>query len=172
MLDELIGFVGLSSSTGVEAESGLYVDALPDISVSIVDRLVQDGTANDEWSKIEKRTLLKFRTLFVAEVNKCHKVSDLSICECLIVSNKLLIATALWYLLGAEVMMTRSASSRINAATIDRNKSKELRDYFENQFEKELTVAVNSIDVHSSDCFPEDEEPECTPLIKTVYPSF
>lgn len=159
------------SSDGVEAESGLYVDSLPDISASIIDRMVaRDGETNEEWKKIEHRTLLKFRTKFIQEVNKCHKVHDIAICECLIISNKMLLATALWYLLGAEVMLERSASSRVNAATIDRSKQKELREYLEKKFEEDLTIAVNSIDIHNSDCFPPEEVPESRPLISTAYP--
>jgi hypothetical protein len=99
---------------------------------------------------------LKFRTLFVNEVNKCHKIAKIDVCECLIASNKEILATALWYLLGAEVMISRYASSRINMSTIDRNKPKELRAYFEEQFKQELATAVSGIDIHASDCIHED----------------
>lgn len=167
--EELKGFIGLSPRSGVEAGSGLYVDSLPDISVSIIEDIIADEVSvNDKWEEIEHRAILKFRTLFVKEVNNCHKISDIAACECLILSNKLLLAHALWYLMGAEVMITRRASSRINVATIDRNKPKELRDYFESQFQKELSTAVSGIDIHSSECFPE-EEPECRKTIETVY---
>lgn len=171
MLDELKGYIGLLSGGSQEAESGLYVDALPDISL----QLLEDITTHEEdgcetWSRIEDRGILKFRTLFIAEVNKCHKVTDIKVCECLILSNKEVLATALWYLLGAEVMLTRRASSRINAATIDRNKPKELRAYFEDQFQKELSTAVASIDIHSSECFLEEEQPEPRQLITFEMP--
>lgn len=168
MLDELKGYIGCFSNAPIEAKSGLYVDALPDISVQIL----EDITTNEEsgcetWSRIEDRAILKFRTLFIAEVNKCHKVTDIEACECLILSNKEVLATALWYLMGAEVMLTRRASSRINIATIDRNKPKELRAYFEDQFQKELSTAVASIDIHSSECFEDAEDPE--PRILTTF---
>lgn len=169
MIEELKGLIGLSPKSGVEAESGLYVDSLPDISVGIIERIVADeGSVVDTWEEIEKRALLKFRTLFIAEVNKCHKVHDIDICECLILSNKLLLSTALWYLMGAEVMLTRNASSRVNLATYNQPKQKELHEYFEDMFTKELTTAVNGIDIHSSECFP-DEEPECRTVVETVY---
>lgn len=171
MLDELKGYIGLLSSGSVEAESGLYIDALPDISLQVLEDITTnevDGA--DTWSRIENRGILKFRTLFIAEVNKCHKVTDIAICECLILSNKEILATALWYLLGAEVMLTRRASSRINWATIDRNKPKELREYFEAQFQKELSTAVASIDIHQSECFPEDVQPEDRDIISFHKP--
>ena len=166
MLDELKGYIGLISGGSTEAPSGLYIDALPDISVSLLEDISRtDEDETDTWSRLEWRGILKFRTLFISEVNKCHKVTDIGLCECLILSNKEILATALWYLLGAEVMLTRHASSRINAATIDRTKSKELRAYFEDQFAKELTTAVNGIDIHASECFGEEEHPEPCQLI-------
>lgn len=171
MLDELKGYIGFRSDGNIEAPSGLYVDALPDISTSIIDRIItNEDSQTDAWERIEKRALLKFRTLFIREVNKCHKISDIDKCECLIVSNKDVLATALWYLLGAEVMLTRKESSRINAATINRDKNNELRAYFEEQFAKELEVAVNSIDVHRSPCFPAEDQPEPNAVVTIVTP--
>lgn len=166
MLNELKGYIGLLSGGSAQAPSGLYVDALPDITLSVLGDIARQGEDEvDTWSRVEERGILKFRTLFIAEVNKCHKVTDIKVCECLILSNKEILATALWYLLGAELMLTRRASSRINAATIDRNKPKELRAYLEDQFAKELSTAVNSIDIHASECFGEDEHPEPHQLI-------
>ena len=162
MLDELKGYIGLKSDGDTEAQSGLYVDALPDITLSVIEKIATNAEEDgcETWDRIETRAILKFRTLFINEVNKCHKINDIGICECLIISNKEALATSLWYLLGAEVMLTRGASSRINSATIDRNKPKELRQYFEEQFQKELSVAVHSIDVHNSECFQNGEVPE------------
>lgn len=96
MLDALKGYIGLISGGSVEAPSGLYIDALPDISLSILEDISRaDEDETDTWSRIEGRTILKFRTLFIAEVNKCHKVTEIRLCECLILSNKEVLATAL-----------------------------------------------------------------------------
>lgn len=156
MLNELKGYIGLISGGEVIAPSGLYIDALPDISLQVLDDITRDDL-HDAWSKIEDRALLKLRTLFIAELNKCHKITDIEICECLILSNKEILATAIWYLLGAEVMLTRQSSSRINVSTIDRNKPKELRAYFEDQFKQELATAVAGINIHASECIHPDE---------------
>lgn len=156
MLEELKGYIGLISGGDNTAQSGLYVDALPDISLQVLEDITHDA-GFEAWDKIEDRAILKLRTLFIAEINKCHKITDIDICECLIKSNKELLATALWYLLGAEVMLTRQTSSRINMATIDRNKPKEMRAYFEDQFKQELATAVASINIHASECIPDEE---------------
>lgn len=170
MLEELKGYIGLRSNGDIEAPSGLYVDALPDINLSIIERITTNEEDSCEtWSRIEHRAILKFRTFFINEVNKCHKIHSIDKCECLIANNKDVLATSLWYLMGSEVMITRKESSRINAATIDRSKNDDLRAYFEDQFKKELEVAVNSIDIHNSPCFP-DEQPKQNAIVTIETP--
>lgn len=165
LYEDLKDYIGLSAKLS-HAASGMYVDALPDISVDGIDRMI-DSEADIEsaWNDIQLRAILKFRTLFSAEVNRCHHVSDISKIECLIASNKEIIATALWYLMGAEVMYSRGVSSRMNSyTTLDRSKSRDIRQDLEAQFEKELHVAVAGIDIHHSACFADD----CQPAIADV----
>lgn len=140
-----------------EVESGLYLDALPDISVTIADKITPESDFDTEtiFKKIEDRSIKKFRTLFINAVNKCHNVRDISICECLIESNYELFGTSLWYLMGAEFMYERSTSSRLNRfTTIDKSKAKDLRNDLMQLFSEELESIVNSIDVNDSDCTP------------------
>lgn len=174
MIDCLFGYIGLSSAHDVQpAESGLYVDALPDISYANIERLI-DGEDNTDtlWREIERRAIYKFRTLFIRQVNQCHKLNDIGKCECLICSNKPLLATALWYLIGAEVMYARQTSSRQNTYTsLDHGKAREVRAYFEDQFERELETAVRGIDIHNSPCFDSPEEqPEDRDIIRIATP--
>ena len=163
----LIGYIGLSQEYDVQpAESGLYVDTLPDISVNDFEKLTDTTESTDTlWGEIQLRAMYKFRTMFIREVNKCHKVTDVSKCECLICQNKALLAVAMWYLLGAEVQHSRETNSRQNVYTLlDHSKARELREYFESQFEKELEIAVRGIDIHNSSCF-ESEEVDCKAII-------
>lgn len=150
MINELKGYIGLSASISV-ADSGLYVDALPDISVSTLEKLINDESSVTElWAEIENRALVKFRTLFVREINQCFKLSNADVCSCLIVENKELLATSLWYLLASEVMYERATSSRMNTyTTIDRGKAKDMREHFLGEFDKELKSAVSGIDIHA-----------------------
>lgn len=160
--DCLVGFIGLSSNVSGEVPSGLYADALPDISEASVTKLVDgEDTVKSLWKEIEKRAILKFRTFFIREINEAHKISDREKCECLICEHKDLLATALWYLIGEEIMNARATSSRMNTyTTIDRQKAKEMREAFHAQFERELEIAVHGIDVHSSSCFTCENQPE------------
>lgn len=165
--DCLVGFIGLSVNVSGEVDSGLYADALPDISETHLSKLV-DGESDvyQLWAEIEKRAILKFRTFFIREVNEAHKITNRDQCECLICEHKDLLATALWYLLGEEIMATRATSSRMNTyTTIDRQKANEMRDEFHAQFIRELQTAVHGINVHDSQCFSCTNQPEVNDLI-------
>lgn len=73
--------------------------------------------------------------------------------ESLVCNNKSLFATALWYLLGAEIMNERMYSDRLNRyTTIDLSKAKDLRTEFENIFINELNTAIEGIDISFHDC--------------------
>lgn len=168
----LIGYIGLSQKFNVQpAESGLYVDTLPDISLNDFEKLTDETEETGTlWDEIQLRAAYKFRTMFIREVNKCHKVTDIAKCECLICQNKALLAVAMWYLLGAEVQHSRETNSRQNTYTVlDHSKAKELRDYFESQFEKELEIAVRGIDIHGSSCF-DKEAVDCKNTITFATP--
>lgn len=161
MVDALKGYIGLTSSSAeTPAPSGLYVDALPDISVAQLRDIINDENGvNVLWDEIENRAIRKFETFFIREVNKTHRVNDRDKCECLIENNVSLLATALWYLLGEEVIINRIASSRVNVYTSpDRQRIKELRDYYHGQFVDELETAVENINIHASPCFSGCEE--------------
>ena len=169
-MESLYGYIGLSVNLS-EVESGLYLDGLPDISLTLVDKLTdKDGenTVAELWHKIEDRGIKKFRTSFINAVNKCHKISDVSICECLIESNYELLGVALWYLLGAELMFERMNSTRLNRyTTIEKGKARELRDAFLETFSDELSVAVNGINVNDNEC--SEYIAEETNIVSTAY---
>ena len=82
--DCLVGFIGLSSNVSGEVQSGLYADALPDISEAHVTKLVDgEDTVAKLWAEIEKRAILKFRTFFIRAINEAHKISDRDRYSCL-----------------------------------------------------------------------------------------
>ncbi len=167
-MESLYGYIGLSSRIA-DADAGLYVDALPDISIQIVTKITeQDEDINELWEVIEKRSILKFRTLFLNALNKCYAVKSIETAECLIEENKEVLATALWFFMGAEVMFERMSTSRLNRyTTIEKGKARELREAYMEVFNDELTAGVNSIDIHESDCF--DSCPQQTNIISTHY---
>ena len=168
-MDCLIGYIGLASRIGT-AESGLYIDALPDINISNTEKItdVEQNSANDVFDNVQQRSIAKFRTFFTSELNRCFKINKREIVDCLICENKGLLAESLWYLMGAEMMQERLGSNRINRfTTVDRQKSKEQQNSFMETFFTLLSNAVSGIDIHGSDCF-QDVSPECRNIIQFV----
>lgn len=73
--------------------------------------------------------------------------------DALICDNRDSFKTALWWLLGAEMMMERIyGGSRINKWTLDKTAASELKDYYHNEFEKALANCIEGIDLNTCDC--------------------
>jgi len=168
-VDCLIGFIGLSSSIGV-SDSGLYLNTLPNINIVSVNKIAdEDQHDYDQVMKdIEARAINRLRTQFIIELNRCYRVSKREIAECLICENKTLLAVALQYLMGAEMMIERINSSRINKyTTLDKITAQKTRIEFEERFNTELHVAIMGIDIENSDCF-ENKTPDHKGFITVV----
>ena len=72
--------------------------------------------------------------------------------EGVICKNKSVISTALWYLMGAELLNERLYSDRINRyTTIDYERAKALKTEFEERYYLELQMAVDGIKIQTSD---------------------
>jgi len=72
--------------------------------------------------------------------------------EGIICKNKSVISTALWYLMGAELLADRIYTDRLNRyTTIDREIAKQLRAEFEERYNVELQLALDGINIQVSD---------------------
>lgn len=169
-MDCLKGYIGMSESVG-EAESGLYLNALPGISMNSIDKIADCDQKDYEgvFKDVEQRSILKFRTLFTRELNQCFRISKRDIVECLICENRELLAVPLWYLMGAEFMLERKDSERTNKfTTVGKKGAKETYEEFMETFESELRTAVAGIDINSTPCIYHDEG-EPNNIIKVIY---
>lgn len=141
----------------VEALPRFVINSLPGISLTKIDSLANDEqeTYLQVWNDIVLRTLAKFDNLVKAEFNKCYKIVDPKIIECLVCENVDLFDLAIWYLHGTETMIEVTSSEVINRwTTIDSDKAEQLKADFYIEFQGALTSAVGSIDVNKSDCIP------------------
>lgn len=171
IINILKGYIGLSLMTSGETESGLYVDGLPDITEANVDLCTTESNAEDAWDKIETRGIRRFYSMFVRELNRTHKIHDRTKIECLIRENKEALAFALQYILGAELMHTRTNSPRINAYIgLAVNRAKELEGTFVDRASEELEDAIAGIDIHASACFDCDDQPQAADIITFTEP--
>jgi len=167
-MDCLKGYIGIDS---VSAEqSGLCLTALPDISITSINKIdpADLGDFTEMMANVEMRAILKFRTLFTIEFNRCFRVNKREVIECIICENKALLAVALWYLIGAEFMFERINSTRVNRfTTIDKIKAQKLRQEFDETFHSELAAAIPGIDIESSACI--ETELEHSGSISVIY---
>jgi hypothetical protein len=68
-------------------------------------------------------------------------------------NNRALFANALWYLIGAEILVERLSSDRINRyTTIDREQAQENLAYMQEQYKINLEQALEGINLTMGDC--------------------
>lgn len=161
ILECLTGLVGILGCTNPAPESGLYINSLPGVTLEMVDKVAdaEQITYLGVWKDIRDRGIRKFRTAFMAGLNRCYQINDRDSVECLACENKDLLATSLWYLLGRELMDERIYSNRVNAyTTIGLEEAKELRDHFQVTFEEELAAALQGMDVKNSSCLTNETD--------------
>lgn len=84
----------------------------------------------------------------------------------IVCGNKELFSNALLYLLGAELLWEQINSQRVNRyTTIDVEAAEKLRIEFLKEFDTEIGIAVNGIDISESDCCIECEAPVTKPYL-------
>lgn len=162
ILECFTGFIGILGCNAQTPGSGLYINSLPGVTLEMVDKIADSEqiTYKGVWAEVEQRGILRFRTALMAKLNECYQINERTTVECIACENKDLLATSLWFLLGAELMIERIYSNRINRyTTIDKEQAEELRDHFTVEYEKELALAVQGINVEESDCI--NNEVDC-----------
>lgn len=166
----LVNLIGISGEIGL-SKSGLYINTLPNINTVSITKIADEDQADLKkvFDDIEKRTINRFRTAFIRELNQCWKIGKRDIAECLICENKELLAVSLQYLTGIEMLTEQLNSSRINRYTsIDKITAQRTRVEFEETFRNELHVAVLGIDIPGSGCYVNEDPPEARRLITYI----
>jgi hypothetical protein len=135
-------------NTVVQPASGFYINIdLPAISLKQMDKIADEEqrTFLGLWNEIQDRAIRKFRIRVKAgykELFGVCKIQDTWFCD-----NRENLALPLLYFLGSELMFERLYSDRINRyTTIDREKAKELKAEFDDQFITHLKDALELID--------------------------
>jgi hypothetical protein len=152
-------YIGLISCEVTEPGSGLFINSLPGISNELLQAITdyEAETYKATWDEIQQETILLFRSALLAELNKCYQINKMPTVECIACENKELLAVALWYLLGSMVMNTALKNwNNSRYSTIDRESVEEIRAEYRVSFERELTNAVQGIDVEKSDCLQKE----------------
>jgi hypothetical protein len=147
--------IGIMGCDAVEAGASLYVNQLPGITLYNFSSLTNSDqrTFLDLWNNITLRTMKKFEVFVKSEINKCYKIIDDDVIECLVCEKKEKFDVALWYLHGTEVMIERTSTDELNQyTTIDFEKAEQLKADFYLEFQAALVNAVSCITPNDSDC--------------------
>jgi len=125
------------------------VNSLPGISLESIDKIAdaEQVTYLGVWDDVQTQAMIRFKVDFITEVTKCYKITRECDYETFVCDNLELLANAWRYLLGNQLMIFRIYSPRLNRfTTIDLEQAKELRDYYQVEYEKALSQAVRLID--------------------------
>jgi hypothetical protein len=133
----------------------LFINQLPGVTLENIEALADDEqeTFIGVWNDVALRTMKKFEILVKAKLNRCYKLTDKTVVECLVCEKKELFDVALWYLHGTELMIERTSTDEMSRfTTIDLEKAEQLKEEFFREFSAALDDAVNSINPADSDC--------------------
>lgn len=105
----------------------------------------------------------------IVQGNDVYGLSAIFSIQCrydwVVCSNLEIFSNAWLYLLGAEMMTERIYSERVNRfTTIDIDSAVSLRNEYLAEFDRELSLAINGIDISDSDCCI-----ECEAMIQKPY---
>lgn len=160
----LDNYIGLKICGGEISESGLYINSLPGISLEMIDASAESEqiTYAGVWRDAQEEAWPQFLIDFMDQTAKCFQLNPYCDYTELICNNKQRLAVAWKYLLGAQLMLFRIYSPRINRfTTIDAEQAKELLGMYQVEYEKSLSQAVKLIDVSScTDCMECGGNPE------------
>lgn len=152
-MDCFIDYIGLTLCGPYEAPaSGIYINSLPGISIESIDKIADQEQINFKgvWEDVQTNALQQFKIDVIAEMNKCYSLD----CDCdypALICENLEVLTQAWkYLLGIWILIFRINSSRLNRfTTVTIDQAKELRSYYQVEYEKFLSSSVLCMDISS-----------------------
>lgn len=160
-----LNHIGLSYCTrGVYdvPASGIYLNSLPGISIENIDKIAdsEQVTYLGVWDDVQTTALGQFRLDIINKLRECFALDRECDYDTMICENVDVLTVAWKYLLGATLMIFRLNSDRLNKwTTIKREEAKELRDYYQAEYEKALQQGVLLMNTESCclQCAPNPE---------------
>lgn len=151
MLDCLVNLIGLKDCSNDIPESGLYVNTLPGITIKQLQRIADSEQLNyvGVWNDAQEAAAAEFYADFqnylnyYFKINCCAENCDVEDIFCQYVAR---LAVPYRFLLGVHIMNARIYSERINFfTTVGIDEARELKDFYQVQYEKYMKAAVKAI---------------------------
>jgi len=149
-----VDYIGLSSCAGAyqAPASGIYINSLPGLSLESIDKVADQEQINylGVWTDVQANAVQQFKIDVMAEMNKCYELD----CDCdypALICENIEVLTQSWkYLLGIWVLIFRINSNRLNRyTTVNIEQAKELKDYYQAEYDKFLKSSVACMDISS-----------------------
>lgn len=144
--------IGLSYCTrGVydTPSSGIYLNSLPGISIESIDKIAdsEQVTYLGVWRDVQEFALAQFKLDVMNELHKCYQLNRDCDYDAMVCDNIDELTLAWKYLLGVSLMIFRLNSDRVNRyTTIGLTEAKELRDFYQVEYEKAIHQGVLLMD--------------------------
>lgn len=125
--------------------SGIYLNSLPGISIESIDKIAdsEQVTYLGVWDDVQTSAVAQFKLDVMNEMSKCYSLSKDCDYSALICENIDELTLAWKYLLGVWLMIFRLSTDRLNFfTTIDRDQARELKDFYQLEYEKALKQGV------------------------------
>jgi len=159
----LIGYIGIMVCGTESSDSGQFINSLPGISLESIDKIADSEqiTYAGVWRDVQAEAANRFYVDVVTELSKCYQLQPYCDYEDLICENKPKLITAWKYLLGNQLMLFRLYTTRLNRfTTVDLKQAAELRDLYQVEYEKYLSLAAKIMNVASCECMVCGSNPE------------
>lgn len=159
----LTGYIGLLICGNETSDSGQHLNSLPGISLESIDKIADSEqiTYAGVWRDVQAEAWNRFYVDVVNELSKCYQLQPYCDYEELICENKAKLISAWKYLLGNQLMIFRLYTSRLTRfTTVDLSKAAELRDFYQVEYEKSLSLAAKVMNVESCECMKCGGNPE------------
>jgi hypothetical protein len=120
MLTCWIDYIGLNNCVGVynTSPSGHYINSLPGLTWDNIDNIAdtEQRTWEGVWADVQQTAIARFYTDALTAIGSCFQLSkDCAYEDILCDEDNMVILTNAWkYLLGAQIMIERMYSPRLN----------------------------------------------------------
>jgi hypothetical protein len=149
-LQDYIGLSYCSDGAYTAPASGIYLSSMPGLNIESIDKIAdaEQVTYLGVWADVQTSAIPDYRSDVISEIMKCYKIN----CECdydeLICENLDILAQSFKYKLAIWLLIFRINTSRLNRfTTVDLQQAKELKDFYQLEYEKMLKQEVLCMDV-------------------------
>lgn len=149
-----INYIGLSLCAGAydAPASGIYINSLPGLNLESIDKVADQEQINylGVWADVQSNAIPAFRLDIMTKIQECYKIDPECDYDTMICDNIEVFTQSWKFLCGVWILLYRINSNRVNRfTTITIEQAKELKDYYQVEYEKYLSQAVKVMDTTS-----------------------